>query len=86
MTAYRLNDAPVLDQLEGQWQKMLAFVVWKLAPRGVEITAADIERFAAEGGIFLTHGHRDSFEFKIVTPAEAAVLAAHESATNRGTA
>lgn len=86
MTVTKLNDAPVLDQMEGQWMKFFALVVWKLAPNGVEITMADIDKFAAEGGILLTHGHRESFEFRIVTPEAAARLAEHEATTNRGRA
>jgi hypothetical protein len=84
-TMRRLNDAPVLDQLEGQWQKMFAIMLWKLAPQGIEITAADIAAFPP-GRVLFTHGHKDSFEFKIVTEAEARVIGAHEEATNRGRA
>lgn len=86
MSLEKLNDAPVVDQVAENAGKFLALVVWKLAPKGVTITMKDIERFAAEGGIFFAHGHRESFDFKIVTPEEAARLAAHEAATNRGRA
>ncbi len=85
MTVYKLNDAPVLGQLDGNYMKFLALVVWKLAPSGVRITVADIKKLGAEGGVLFAHGHYDSFEFKIVSPAAAQRLAAYETATNRGT-
>ena len=86
MTVKILNqDAAVFDQVDGQWMKLLAMVVWKLAPKGVEITAADIASFPPDGTL-VTHGHRESFEFRIVTEEEAKRLAAHDAATNRGRA
>lgn len=86
MTVKILNrDAAVFDQVDGQWMKLLAIVVWKLAPKGVEITTADFESFPPNGTL-LTHGHRESIEFKIVTEDEARRIAAHDAATNRGTA
>lgn len=84
MTIVKHNDAPAVEQTLENAQKLLAMVVWKLAPQGVRITVDDMERFAAEGGVFLTHGHRDSFEFKIVTPEEAERIKSHEAATNEG--
>lgn len=74
----KVLNAAGLDQIEGQWMKMLAFVVWKLAPTGVEITSADIDSFAREGGLLLTHVHRDSFEFKIVTPDSVELITRQE--------
>lgn len=86
MTVKILNrDAAVFDQVDGQWMKLLALVVWKLAPNGVALTAADIASFPADRAL-VTHGHRESIEFKIVTEEEARRLAAHDAATNRGTA
>lgn len=87
MTVNIVNpDNAALQQAEGNWMKFCALIVWKLAPKGVHITSADMDRFAAEGGLLLTHGHRDSFEFKIVTPVEAVRLAEHDAATQRGRA
>lgn len=86
MTVKILNpDAGVFDQVDGQWMKLLAMVVWKLAPNGVEITVADMASFPPDGTL-VTHGHRDSFEFKIVNEEQAKLLAAHDEATNRGRA
>lgn len=86
MTVNKLNDAPVLDQIESiGYMKFMALLVHKLAPNGVTITVEDIARFPPDGVLF-AHGHRDSFDFKIVTQEQADRLAAHEAATNRGRA
>lgn len=90
MTAKMLNDAPVLDQLNGipdGWKKMLAMVVWKMArQKGVTITTRDMQQFSDEGVVLLTHGHYDAFEFRIVTPEDAERIAAHHKATQEGRA
>lgn len=84
-------DSTVLQQVDGYWQKLAAMIVWKLVPRGesVTITAEDMKRFAADyaptGPVLLTHGHFDSFEFKIVSEADAQRLAEHDR-TMRGCA
>lgn len=86
MTVKIMNpDAAVFGQLQEHWQKMAALIVWKLAPKGVTITIDDIASFPQDR-FLLTHGHKDSFEFKIVTKEEAERLAAHDEATNRGRA
>lgn len=84
----RLNDAPVLDQLEGQWQKMAGLILFKLLKKGeeVEITVDDMKRYEQEwpgGAIIFTHGRHSSFAFKLISAEEAARLAAYE-ATRRG--
>lgn len=81
MTVHKLNDAPVVDQVESNAVKFLALLVWKLAPKGVTITMADIAKFSAEGGVLFSHGHPTSFDFRIVTPEEAARLAQHHKDT-----
>lgn len=81
MTTKVLNpDSKILQQSEGQWQKLLMLVVWKLAPQGVEITAEDMQKcmqeHAAGGGpALLTHGHENSIEYRVITFAEAERLA-----------
>jgi hypothetical protein len=79
-----LNDAPILDQLDQQYQKILAILVWRLQrdgthPNGVTITHKDMEAYgqAHDRGetVFLTHGHFDSIDFKSVTAERAAELA-----------
>lgn len=65
-------DSTMMQQSEGHWQKYLCLVIWKLAREGVVITSADIIEFANQDkNVLLTHGHIESIEFKLVTPAEA---------------
>lgn len=72
-------DSTMLRQSEGHWQKYLCFVLWKLAREGVTITSTDITEFANQSrNVLLTHGHRDSIEFKLVTRADAERLAAYD--------
>lgn len=86
MTVTKLNDAPVLDQIEELgYMKFMALLVHKLAPNGVTITAEDIARFPPNGVLF-SHGHHDGFEFRIVTQEAAERIAAHHAANNRGRA
>ena len=81
-----LNDAAILDQVRDYWQNIAAMLVWKLAPNGVHLTRDDMVQFNLKEKVLLTHGHRDSIEFRMITRAEADKLAAHDQATNRGTA
>lgn len=90
MSLTRLNDAPVLDQLDGQWQRLMAIVLWKYH-RGetLKLTVADMQAFqrdadAGEAVVF-THGHVDSIDLAVITEERARVLAAHDR-TQRGTA
>lgn len=86
MTVKKLNDAPVLDQIESiGYMKFMALLVHKLAPNGVTITADDIAKFPP-GGVLLSHGHYDGFEFRIVTQEEAERIAEHAATTNRSRA
>jgi hypothetical protein len=86
MTTVRGKDqplihAPVLDQLEGQWQKIAAVLVWKLArEKGVIVGDKDFEeirRANADGQVFMTWGHYDSFEFRWMDRGAALKLAEH---------
>lgn len=86
MTVKVLNpDSATLTQVQEHWMKIAALLVWKLAPNGVTLTAEDIASFPPDRAL-LTWGHRGSFEFKLVTEEEGKRLAAHDAATNRGTA
>lgn len=78
-------DAAVLTQVQEHWMKIAALLVWKLAPNGVTLTAKEIASFPHDR-VLLTYGHRDSFEFKLVSESGAARLAAHDATTHRGTA
>ncbi len=87
----RLNDAPILDQLDGQYQKFLLMILRKYVPDGAVISFRDIEALAIDqaagnGWVLFSHGHNDSIEFKAIRESDAARLAMHEDATNRGRA
>lgn len=69
----------IIDQLDGHWQKILIFVLWKLAPDGVNISHAEMDacqkQFEAEGGIALfTHGHETSIDLQTVSLKHAQEL------------
>lgn len=70
-----MNRAPIIDQLEGQWEKIVAALVFKLAKDGVVLTMKDFEECTNSGRALLSHGHFDSIEFKMVTREEAKRLA-----------
>lgn len=83
-------DSVVLQQLDGHWQKMAAFLLWKLkGGEMVRLTHQDIEAcgaaFAPHGPVLFTHGHSDSIEFQVVDMDAARRLAAHAQ-TMKGTA
>ena len=73
-------DSTIIQQSEGHWQKYLMLVISKLAPDGVTVTVQDMEKFAQQERILLTHGHVDSIEFKLVTRAEADRIVAYDKA------
>jgi hypothetical protein len=86
-----MNDAPILDQVEGYYEKILLMVLRKYKPNGVVLTAADIHAMADENErpnpwVLFTHGHKDSIEFKAIREDEATRLAQHDAATNKGKA
>lgn len=88
-SANRLNDAVILEQIDGQYEKFLTMIIRKYLPEGAVITLKDIEAVAKEQAssdplVLFTHGHKDSIEFKVVRMSEAKVIAAHDEATNRG--
>lgn len=77
----------VLTQLEDNWGKIVAFLLYKLHRTGtVSVTVEDIEAFAASGLVLYTHGHKDSFEFRLVTPETAKQLKEHHEKTHKGRA
>jgi hypothetical protein len=80
----QLNDAPILDQLEGQWQKLTGLILFKLLQKGqeVEITADDMQRYQQEwpaGAVIFTHGRHSSIAVKLISAVHAADLAAYEA-------
>lgn len=79
-----MNRAPILDQLEDQWERIVAAMVWKLGKGNVVLTAQDLRDFPTDR-IFLTYGHHDSIEFKLVTREEADRIVEHQK-TQQGQA
>lgn len=72
-------DSPMLQQLDGHWQRLAAVLVWKLAKDGVTLTLDDLAQFPQDM-VLLTHGHKDSIEYKLVTREAAERIAAHDRA------
>lgn len=84
----RLNDAEILEQIDGQYEKFLLLILHKYVPQGAVITHDDIQVLADVGPgerlVLFSHGHKDSIEFKAIRERDAARLVAHDEATNRG--
>lgn len=83
-------DSAVLQQLDGQWQKIATMLIWKLAGKEkVRLTHQEMANFANEFlpgiPVLFTHGHSDSIEFQVIDEVAARRIAAHE-ATLRGSA
>lgn len=74
MTVQQIGNDPILGQVQEHWMKLAALLVWKLAPQGVTITFEEMQKFPANLAL-LTHGHRDSIEFRMVSREEAEALA-----------
>jgi hypothetical protein len=86
-----MNDAPVLDQIAGQYEKFLLIILWKFLPDGVTVTLKDIQEMlreneSADPWVLFTHGHKESFDFKCIRESAGKLIAAHEDATNKGRA
>lgn len=83
----KLNEAPILDQLEGQWEKVCLMLLWKLVGMGktVTITHADLAQIFETPMVLYTRGHSDSMEFGVVTPERAQALVEFQK-TQRGSA
>lgn len=81
MISTKINpDSVILQQLDGQWQKMAILLLWKLAGREkVKLTYQEIASCNAEFApgipVLLTHGHSDSIEFQVIDEAAARVIA-----------
>jgi len=83
------QDSVILQQLDGQWQKMAMLLLWKLAGRKVvRITGEDMARcakeFAPGAPVVFTHGMSDAIEFSIVDEERAKAFAEYDATTNRG--
>jgi hypothetical protein len=89
MINQKLNDATILQQLDGQWQRIATILLYKLKGRDqVKITTADMlalnKDFAPSGAVMFVHGHSDSFDLQVVDIDAAKRIADHE-ASMRGT-
>lgn len=86
MTTEKINpDNAMAQQLDGQWLKMMGFVLWKLSPtEPVVITDKDMEAmtaaYEAQGGppVVLAHGRNDAIILSLVTMQRAQELAAYD--------
>ena len=72
-------DNKVLDQLDGSWQKMFLFLLYKVSKKEpVSITGKDIEdcmaEFAPNAPVLFTHGAGDSVSFQVIDVATAEKL------------
>lgn len=79
----RLNDAPILDQTDGQTEKLLMIALWKLAgSKTVTITADDMSAFTAHHkgmGVLFMHGHKDSIDLSVIDAEAAQRIALHQA-------
>ena len=77
MKVEKMNpESEIIQQMEGQWQKLLMVIAWKAGREGITIGDNDIigciAAFEAEGGpVLLTHGHKDSIQLRVVSRKEA---------------
>lgn len=80
----------ILDQLNGQWEKLFMVLLYKVQRRGkVTLSPRDFEALGAAFPdsipVLFTHGHSDSVDFQIVDEASAARIAEYAK-TQRGSA
>lgn len=86
MTNVKINpDSVILNQLEGEWEKICMVILRKLSPNTpVKITAQDFidirKDFAPNGPVLFTHGMHDAIELSIITHERANELAAYDAA------
>ena len=78
--AFKLNpDSPILQQLEGQWDKITAILLHKLkGTEEVVITLDDMMNYPRER-YMLVYGHIDAIQLKLVTLEEAKVIIEHDA-------
>ena len=89
MTVKRLNEAPILDQVEGHYEKFLLLLLHKFHPDGITVSLEDVvglvkETTAADPLVLFTHGHKESIDFKAMRASDAQRIAKHvEGLTSR---
>jgi hypothetical protein len=83
MTNAKINpDSVILNQLEGQWEKVCMVLLHKLsAGKPVRVTVQDFidvrKLYEPDGPVLFTHGMHDSFELSVITHERAKELAAY---------
>ncbi len=91
MTVQHLNEAPILDQLEGQWQKIAMALIFKLAGPNVRVNLHGddfvkmAEHYAPGVPVLFTHGHADSFDLMVVDHEAAMRIVEHQKTMQPGT-
>ena len=90
MTTQKLNDAPILGQLDGHWQKIAMALLHKLSPGvpvrlGVEEFKKLNDDFAPGVPVILANGTKEAIELSLVTEERAFVISQY-SKTMGGTA
>ncbi len=83
-------DSTILQQLEGEWQKIVLLLLWKLVKDApVKISIDDMialqAAFPNSMPTLLAHGHSDSFELRVISMEQAKRLAEYD-ANQMGTA
>jgi hypothetical protein len=78
-----LNDAPIVQQSEGMYQRYLMFVLMKLVgDQQVIITIDDMkayeEKYGPEGAVLFLHGMPDAIAMSLVDHKRAREIAAHQ--------
>lgn len=82
-------DSMILRQLDGQWQKIAALLLWKFLKRGeaVTFTAAEMEQafadYAPAGPVVMMNGSGDSISLSLITYDRAKEIAAYERERNK---
>lgn len=80
-------DSIIHQQLQGQWQKLLAMALYKTVgvDKPVVIKIPDMDKITDEGLVLLTWGHFDSIELRLVTREQAEKLAEHDKTLHGST-
>ena len=71
------GERPTVEELSGRWQKAAIVLLWKLAKNGIRLTGADRRRVPAHVQL-LQQGHAQEIEFRFVSHAISAKIAAWE--------
>jgi hypothetical protein len=72
-------ESAILQQLDSHWQQVAALLLWKLARVGVTtLTMEEIASFPQHDLVLMTHGHKESIDFSLVTKEAAEKIVAHD--------